>query len=120
MKKPLLRVLLLITCLTLVFTLGFFLGRNQNRLEAVITPLAKSAEADPLSSAEPSPVSININTASVSDLMLLPGVGEVLAQRILEYRDAHGGFTAAQELLNVEGIGQTRLEELLDFITIGG
>ena len=121
MKKPLVRALLMITCLAAIFTLGFFLGRNQNRLEAVITPLAKSADADPLlSGADISPVSININTASVSDLMLLPGVGEVLAQRIVDYRDSHGEFTSAADLVNVEGIGQAKLEELLDFISIGG
>lgn len=52
--------------------------------------------------------------------MVLPGIGEVLAERILLYRTEHGPFTYVEQLLYVEGIGEKKLEELLDLITIGG
>ena len=44
----------------------------------------------------------------------------MIAERIVAYRDENGSFDAPEELLNVEGIGKKRLEEILDLITIGG
>lgn len=56
---------------------------------------------------------VNINTASVEELCeVLPGIGEVKAKRIVEYRDAAGGFDSIDELLNVKGIGEKTLEKI--------
>ena len=63
---------------------------------------------------------LSINRAGKEELMMLPGIGEVLADRILAYRREHGAFRSAEELMNVEGIGQKRLEEIIDLIVIGG
>ena len=63
---------------------------------------------------------INVNTADQQTLDQLPGIGEVLSQRIIEYREANGPFGSLQELINIKGIGQKRLEELLPFATVGG
>ena len=60
---------------------------------------------------------VNINTAAQEELETLPGIGEVLAQRIVEYREEHGAFTAAEDLLAVEGIGEKRLDEIRECIT---
>ena len=46
-------------------------------------------------------------------------VGEVLAERIVAYREEHGPFTSAEELLNVSGIGEKKLEALLPEVTVG-
>lgn len=59
---------------------------------------------------------ININTATVQELEALPGVGEVLAQRIVAYRTAHGPFRSAEELLQVEGIGEKKLSSMRPYI----
>lgn len=48
---------------------------------------------------------VNINTADVKELMTLDGVGRKVAERIVEYRDAHGPFKKPEELRKVEGIG---------------
>jgi competence protein ComEA len=61
---------------------------------------------------------INLNLATLADLDSLPGVGPVLAQRILEARDAQGGFRAVTDLRKVEGIGTARFEQLKDLVTV--
>jgi len=60
---------------------------------------------------------ININNASKEQLMTLKGVGEEIADRIIEYRKAHP-FKTIEDLMNVKGIGQKRFEKLKDFITV--
>ena len=60
---------------------------------------------------------VNINTAGVSELDGLPGIGPVLAQRIIDWRTANGPFTSPEDLLQVSGIGQTTLDGLRDRIT---
>lgn len=129
MRKPGISPLLVITILFAVFSAGFFLGRNQNRNTVSVSLPAEfmtvpSVTTDPerAETEETRVISfpISINDADKESLMALPGIGEVLAQRILDYRDENGAFSAPEELLNVEGIGKKRLEEILDLITIGG
>jgi competence protein ComEA len=62
---------------------------------------------------------IDINTATLEELQTLPGIGPVLAQRIIEYRETYGPFVDIEELLNVEGIGESLLERIRDLITVG-
>ena len=120
------------TALFLMLTLGFFLGRNlirpavtTSRIAPTVQTLPPTLPSAPVSTeAEtvPEPAfPININTASAEELAYLPGVGPVLAERIVQWREQNGGFfSSAEDLLNVEGIGPVRLEEILPYITIGG
>lgn len=62
---------------------------------------------------------LNINTATAEELETLPGIGEVLAKRIVDYRESCGAFLAVEELCSVEGIGEKRLEALKEYITVG-
>jgi competence protein ComEA len=62
---------------------------------------------------------IDINTATLEELQTLPGIGPVLAQRIIEYRETYGPFVDIEELLNVKGIGESLLERIRDLITVG-
>jgi competence protein ComEA len=61
---------------------------------------------------------VNLNTATLADLDTLPGVGPVLAQRILDARDAQGGFKSVSDLRKVDGIGDARYEQLKDLVTV--
>ena len=96
-------------------------GIGANRFEAIrnyitvgdVAPTeAVSEETQPL----PDPV--NINTADEKTLMTLPGIGKTSAQRIIAYREENGYFTSIEELMEVEGIGQSRFDKLKDYITV--
>ncbi len=63
---------------------------------------------------------LDINTASAADLVGLPGIGRGKAEAILAYRDAHGPFSSVEELSEVPGIGQSILEKITPYVTIGG
>jgi competence protein ComEA len=61
---------------------------------------------------------VNVNTAGLAELETLPRVGEVLAQRIIDYRTANGPFATIDALLDVSGIGQATLDGFRDLITV--
>jgi comEA protein len=61
---------------------------------------------------------ININKATLKELVALPGIGETMAKRIIEYRIEKGAFKNLDDLLNVRGIGKKKLNQLSKFITI--
>lgn len=63
-------------------------------------------------------VSVNLNTATTAQLEALPGVGPALAQRIVDYRQQHGGFKKVEELMNVRGIGEASFLKLKALITV--
>jgi len=64
------------------------------------------------------PQKININTADAWLLEALPGIGEVLAQRIIDYREEYGPFQQVEDLMQVEGIGASTFEKLKGNITV--
>ncbi len=128
MKKPRLSILVAVTLLFAVFTLGFFLGRNGSHGSVELSVPAAMQTLPPQSTC-PEPTTpetvavtfpIDINRADAEQLTALPGVGEVLANRIVAYREENGSFLSTQELQNVDGIGEKRLEAILDLITVGG
>ena len=123
MKKPRIPLLAVLTIVFVAFVLGFFAGRNLNRSPVQVQALPVSTEASeastvPAETEAPGPV--NINTATAEQLQTLPGIGEVLAQRIIAYRESNGSFRSIGALINVSGIGEKKLEAIWDLVTIGG
>ncbi|MFF3438891.1 helix-hairpin-helix domain-containing protein [Streptosporangium sp. NPDC002721] len=77
---------------------------------------AAAVAAAPATVSPPDPATavVDLNTATPEQLEQLPGVGEVLARRIVEYRDAHGGFRSVEQLRDVSGIGDRKYAEMRD------
>lgn len=61
---------------------------------------------------------IDINSATARELMLIPGIGETLAERIITYRNINGPFMQHKDLLKVKGISNDKLQSMYDYIYI--
>lgn len=66
---------------------------------------------------QPDDGTVNINTASAQQLEALPGIGPALAARIVSHRESHGLFSSAEDLTSVSGIGERKLEAMIDMVT---
>lgn len=124
-------LILLLAVAFFFFCCGYRLGSRKTGGEIrVITSRTAASETASTAQAEDSPAPstavtvpagterLNLNNATVDELMQLPGIGEVLAQRIVDYREKVGSFQSVQELDEVEGIGQKRLAELMEYLYV--
>jgi competence protein ComEA len=83
--------------------------------QQIVVPLrgaTKATEGAATTEGEPPGAKIHLSTATADQLDEIDGIGPTLAERIVEYRDAHGGFRSVDELAEVEGIGEKRLATL--------
>ena len=87
----------------------------------ILITLCTSAFAQSQSSATATPSGIvNINTADATQLAYLPHVGAKAAQRIVDYRKAHGSFAKITDLMEVKGFGEKSFERLRPYLTVDG
>ncbi|MCC7362508.1 MAG: helix-hairpin-helix domain-containing protein [Anaerolineales bacterium] len=86
-------------------------------VEGTNAPAGGAAPTPPGNTTAPGEL-INVNTATAAELETLPEIGPALAQRIVDYRTAHGPFTALDDLLNVSGIGPATLDAIRGLITL--
>jgi len=111
-------ILLAVCAAALLLIMGIFIGRN---FRSNFVQIPKSDELRATSeTAEVSDGLLDINKATKAQLIALPGIGEVLADRIIAYRAEIGLYTSCDDLLNVDGIGQKTLEEIAYLIKAGG
>lgn len=128
MKNKISVLLAAVTVLFVGFTLGLFVGRNSGSGTVTLAVPAQMQTAPTAAATAPTQTvpeetvsfPVNINTADADTLAALPGIGQVLAERIVAYRRQNGSFRAIEEITNVEGIGEKKAEAILELITLGG
>lgn len=119
---------LLYPALTLCFVLGilgYYLGRQSvdglilsTQTPAPSETLSRSIPENPPESGPNVTKRVELNHATLEDLMSLPGIGAIRAQRILDYREANGPFRQTTELMNVSGIGAGIFASLRDYVYV--
>jgi len=105
---------------------GIYALREGDTLQTLLSDAGIEPDADlshielyiPREGEDQSPQKIDINRAEPWLLEALPGIGEVLAQRIVDYRDDNGSFKRIEDLLKVSGIGEATFENIKDYITV--
>ena len=113
-----------LTLVFCIFLLGMFLGRNSYASQVqsagfALPQAVQSSEPQSSTGTEPDTIeTVNINTATSDQLQTLPGIGPVLAQRIIDHREANGPFPSAAHLIQVEGLGEKTLHNIMDYITV--
>jgi len=105
---------------------GIYPLKEGDTLQMLLSDAGVEPDADlghielyiPLEGEDQSPQKIDINRAEPWLLEALPGIGEVIAQRIADYRSENGPFKRIEDLLKVSGIGEATFENIKDFITV--
>ena len=108
---------ILLLGLTAVFLCGLLALSHHDRVRVPGVTVETTVQV-PQEEVVPDFPPLDLNTAPAEELAKLPGIGEALAERIVSYREEHGPFEAVEDLMNVSGIGEKKLEGLRDRVTV--
>ena len=86
---------------------GINLNNNLHDKDVIFIPKVNNNE-----------IKISINTSNIESLIMIPGIGESTAKKIIEYRDEYGFFNSLEEIKNVKGIGDKKYEKIKDHIRL--
>jgi competence protein ComEA len=102
-------ILTVLCCVaTFVCSCGNLPGRYSSASDSSSSAIAKRAEGD---------TRININAASIGDLEKLPGIGKVMAERIVAHREQYGAFRRAEHLMIVQGMSDNKFRKIQPLVT---
>ena len=82
------------------------------------TPVLNRAAESPATRRVSSESCVNLNTATIEELIKLPGIGEVLGRKIIEYRERHGPFRRPEEIIIIEGFSERKYRPLVGLICV--
>ena len=115
-KSALIAAVLVAVCLLASFKSapqGFSMQKSADR-QAVMTG-GDGEQSDELLPGD----TVNINTASAEELCLIPGIGDAIAQKIIEWREENGSFTSIEELVDaIDGIGENNIEDMRRYLVL--
>jgi competence protein ComEA len=120
-QSLLIKAAMLIVTIAVVLWIGWPAPKEEGwQAEPVQPSAAQVPAASPAAAMVPAKSSskVNLNRASADELQTLPGVGPVLAQRMVEWRKAHGRYRTVDDLQEVKGIGKKRMEQLRPLVTV--
>lgn len=119
MKNRSLIALIALTAAFAVFLTGYIMGSLTDR-SIIISDSSPKTDPSGTTISVYIDGKMDINTATISDLIQIPGIGEMIAHNIIAYRENNGPFNTVNDLLQVEGIGEGRLSTLLEYVTVSG
>lgn len=108
-----------------VYILGMNFYNKLDRVDDIKDSVPQTAQTENAKTAEQEDEElksiqdkINLNVATESELRSIDGIGEKLAKRIIDKRDSIGRFTAVEQLLEIEGIGENIFDKIKDYVTV--
>jgi len=121
LRSLLIKSVMLVATIAVVLWIGWPVPKEETRQAEPVQPIAtRVPAASPVATTAPvkSVSKVNLNRASADELQVLPGIGPVLAQRMVDWRKAHGRYRTVDDLQEVKGIGKKRLEQLRPLVTV--
>lgn len=115
MFKSSIKALLVGILVCIAVYVGIFIGKVNSRNTFYVPDMPEHTVSD-----NDSIFKIDINTATLDELQMLPGVGKSLARNIIRYREKYGRFVDILELQFVDGITKDLYEEIEKYLTVGG
>ena len=117
-QEKLPKVYFVLFALTVLFLSAVLCRAVTDRRLAVTSDYSVTVQREASEAVIPGRTLVNVNTATAEELETLTGVGPVLAEAIVSYRDEHGAFKTPEELMNVKGIGEGKLSAFRAEITL--
>ncbi len=114
------RKIYIITVAVAALLLSVFWGISEYYGDTPIPVISYADSSSVVTAVVYSPVIVDINTANIGELETLTGIGRATAEKIVAYRNENGGFKSAEQLLEIDGIGESKLSDIIDKISISG